>query len=350
MYEYQRIIKRVLDHGRSRGDRTNSGTLSTFTDTFYHDMDDGFPLPTLLRTHLKLAFGELMWNLNGETENWQLKERGVGFWNSWALPEGSEIYVDDLKVDLASPYGEGMCAFRGTDGKRVNQVDYILDLLEKNPESRRIMIVLWNPSRLPDESITPQENILQGNNCLTPCHWAIEFYVEELDWRERAIYYVKQLKKKIGRGSFGAMSEILEDIYRYANNPNIDALASDVELMEEYMDNVGVPRKSLSLKWHQRSVDSIIGLKYNIAYYGIFLKIVAQQFNFKPGALVGDLTNVHIYNYLIPVAEEIVKLEPAPLPELRIVNPRADIRDYEWSDIELVNYNYVLDKRLTPAV
>ena len=361
MKAYLEILQDVLDNGRERGDRTGTGTISIFDAKFKHDMREGFPLITTKRTFLRGVFWELMGFLNNDLHMQVLVDENVKIWDGFRTkedadfvlpysfgqrlqalmtkdgqfyrtlnPEDVEAHMDKLgiprerKVDtvpagsLNAPYGSGWRAFKSANGP-VDQFAYALDLLRNNPESRRILVSAWNPGWMPDESITPQENIAEGNPCLTPCHWAFEFYTEEMTADER----VRWLRKNN-----------FEGWTRWNHQLGMDIDEDDL------LDDIGAPTRYLSLKWHQRSCDMFLGIPFNIASYALLLMMVAEDVGMVPHMLVGDLTNVHVYSNHLPQVKEQLTREPHPLPQLSFKRKPERIEDYQWEDVLLENYEY----------
>ena len=169
MKQYLDLLQDILDKGVEKGDRTGTGTLSVFGRQFRHDLADGFPLLTTKKLHLKSIINELIWFLNGGTNTAWLKENGVSIWDEWATEDG----------DLGPIYGAQWTAWPTRDGGSINQIDYVVDCLRNNPDSRRILFHGWNVEYLPDETIGPQANVEQGRMALPPCHLLYQFYVAE---------------------------------------------------------------------------------------------------------------------------------------------------------------------------
>lgn len=167
MKAYQDLLSDVLNNGVQKGDRTGTGTLSVFGRQFRHNLEDGFPLLTTKKVHFKGIVNELLWFLKGDTNTKWLKENGVTIWDEWATEDG----------DLGPVYGKQWTAWPTKDGKTVNQIDYVVDTLKNNPNSRRILFHGWNVEYLPDEKVSAQENVKNGKMALPPCHLLYQFYV-----------------------------------------------------------------------------------------------------------------------------------------------------------------------------
>jgi thymidylate synthase len=346
--QYQSLLQEILDNGVTKSDRTGTGTKSIFSAQIKHDMEEGFPLLSTKRIAFRLVVTELLWFLRGETNIEWLVENGNNIWvgdayKNYCKIAGSveepdyDIHVDDpnqnctrlmtqeefverIKTNskFAKKWGElgpiygaqwrnwdigktkpvawehgapTVCAVDGID-----QIQQAIDTLRTNPDSRRIIVSAWKVDSL--------ENMV-----LPPCHWAFELYTEELTDVERVELY----KQKIGQ------SELL------------------LPLTPQHLDTQEIPKRRLSLKWHQRSVDTFLGLPFNVASYGLLLSIIAKEVNMIPGMLVGDLTNVHLYNNHIDQALEQINREPKTLPELVFKDPFWDICDEEGNINDKIN-------------
>lgn len=167
MKQYHQLMRHVLENGHRKEDRTGTGTLSVFGYQMRFDLQQGFPLVTTKKLHLRSIIHELLWFLRGETNIAYLKENGVSIWDEWATAEG----------ELGPVYGKQWRSWEGADGSRVDQVAMLLDSLKNNPDSRRHMVSAWNPTVLPDTQFTPSENAAMGRQALPPCHCLFQFYV-----------------------------------------------------------------------------------------------------------------------------------------------------------------------------
>lgn len=265
MKQYLDLLQDILDNGVSKGDRTGTGTLSVFGRQYRHDLATGFPLLTTKKLHLKSIINELIWFLNGDTNTAWLKENGVSIWDEWATENG----------DLGPIYGAQWTAWPTRDGA-INQIDYVVDCLRNNPDSRRILFHGWNVEYLPDEAISPQENVKAGRMALPPCHLLYQFYVAA------------------GR---------------------------------------------LSAQLYIRSSDSFLGLPYNTASLALLTMMLAQQCDLEPGEIIITTGDSHLYsNHLEQVREQLSR-EPRQLPRLHILRRPESIYDYRFEDFELVDYD-----------
>ncbi|WP_144822551.1 thymidylate synthase [Marinobacter piscensis] len=167
MKAYLDLMQDVVENGFDKGDRTGVGTRSVFGRQLRFNLKGGFPLVTTKKVHLRSIIYELLWFLNGSTDNNWLKERKVSIWNEWALENG----------DLGPIYGKQWRSWQCPDGRVVDQISDVIDQIRNNPNSRRLIVSAWNPAELPDESIGPQENAAKGLMALAPCHCLFQFYV-----------------------------------------------------------------------------------------------------------------------------------------------------------------------------
>ena len=265
MRQYLDLLQDILENGVRKDDRTGTGTYSVFGRQYRHDLADGFPLLTTKKLHLKSIVNELIWFLSGDTNTRWLKENGVSIWDEWATEEG----------DLGPIYGAQWTAWPTRDGGSINQIDYVVDCLKNNPDSRRILFHAWNVEYLPDEKVSPQDNVAAGRMALPPCHLLYQFYVAN------------------GR---------------------------------------------LSAQLFIRSSDSFLGLPYNTASLAVLVMMLAQQCDLLPGEIIVCTGDSHIYsNHLEQVREQLGR-EPRPLPQLNILRRPDTIYDYRFEDFELVGY------------
>jgi thymidylate synthase len=167
--QYLDLMRHVRDHGVFKGDRTGTGTTSVFGYQMRFDLNEGFPLVTTKKCHLRSIIHELLWFLKGDTNTKYLRDNGVSIWDEWATDEG----------DLGPVYGHQWRNWPATDGTSIDQISEVVKQLKSNPNSRRIIISAWNVADLPDESISPQANVANHKMALAPCHAFFQFYVAE---------------------------------------------------------------------------------------------------------------------------------------------------------------------------
>ncbi|MBE9537977.1 MAG: thymidylate synthase [Proteobacteria bacterium] len=265
MKQYLDLLQDILDNGVRKGDRTGTGTLSVFGRQFRHDLADGFPLLTTKKLHFKSIVNELIWFLSGDTNTRWLKENGVKIWDEWATEEG----------DLGPVYGAQWTAWPTADGGKINQIDYVVDCLRNNPDSRRILFHAWNVEFLPDESKSPQDNVRDGKMALPPCHLLYQFYVAD--------------------GKLSAQLMI-------------------------------------------RSSDSFLGLPYNTASLAVLTMMLAQQCDLGLGEIIVCTGDSHIYSNHFEQVEQQLGRQPLALPRLKILRRPDSIYDYCFEDFELLEY------------
>ena len=156
MQQYLHLLRHILDNGVKKNDRTGTGTISTFGYQMRFNLEEGFPLVTTKKLHLKSIIHELLWFLKGETNIAYLKENGVSIWNEWADENG----------ELGPVYGKQWRSWEGADGRVIDQVSELIQQIKKNPDSRRLIISAWNVGELPEMA-------------LMPCHALFQFYVAQ---------------------------------------------------------------------------------------------------------------------------------------------------------------------------
>ena len=154
MRPYLDLLQQVLDHGTAKGDRTGTGTVSIFGAQLRFDLAAGFPLLTTKRVHLKSIIHELLWFLKGDTNVKYLKDNGVSIWDEWAKADG----------ELGPVYGYQWRSWPAPDGRHIDQISQVIEMLKKNPDSRRIIVSAWNVADL-------------DKMALMPCHAFFQFYV-----------------------------------------------------------------------------------------------------------------------------------------------------------------------------
>jgi thymidylate synthase len=156
MKSYLNLMQKILDEGTSKTDRTGTGTLSLFGAQLRFDLNEGFPLVTTKKVHLRSIIHELLWFIKGETNTAYLKENGVSIWDEWASPTG----------DLGPVYGAQWRSWKGIDGNVVDQIAQVVEQIKKNPDSRRLIVSAWNVAEIPKMA-------------LAPCHAFFQFYVAD---------------------------------------------------------------------------------------------------------------------------------------------------------------------------
>ena len=285
--DYQALLKDIIYNGREKGDRTGTGTISIFGRQIRHKMSDGYPLLTTKKMAFKTMVTELLWFLKGDTNIKYLVDNGCNIWNGDAykkykedkqgLAMSMEAFIENIKTndefartwgELGPIYGKQWREWNGND-----QIQELINDLKNNPDSRRLMVSAWNVGEL-DEMTLP------------PCHYGFQVYTRELLPNERKIEWAKSIGK--------------DPSYAY-------------KLSQEDLDDRGFPRRTISLMWNQRSVDTFLGLPFNIASYGLLLLILAKEVNMLPDELIGNLGDVHLYKNHIDQALEQMERKPFDL-------------------------------------
>jgi len=265
MKAYLELMRHVRDHGTQKGDRTGTGTQSVFGYQMRFDLSEGFPLVTTKKVHLKSIIHELLWFLQGDTNIKYLTGNGVKIWNEWATEDGS----------LGPVYGFQWRNWPAPDGKLVDQIAEVVEQIKSNPDSRRLIVSAWNVADLPDESVSPQENVMNGKMALAPCHAFFQFYVAD---------------------------------------------------------------GKLSCQLYQRSADIFLGVPFNIASYALLTMMIAQVCELKVGDFVHTFGDAHLYSNHAEQVETQLARQPFPLPTMNINPDIKNIFDFTYEDFELVDY------------
>lgn len=265
MKAYLELLTDVITNGVIKGDRTGTGTRAVFARQFRHNLADGFPLLTTKKLHFKSIANELIWMLSGNTNVKWLNENGVSIWDEWATEEG----------DLGPVYGQQWTAWPTKDGRTINQIDYMVETLKTNPNSRRILFHGWNVEYLPDERQSPQENARNGLQALPPCHLLYQAFVHE---------------------------------------------------------------RHLSMQLYIRSSDVFLGLPYNTAALALLTHMLAQQCDLIPHEIIVTTGDTHAYSNHMEQIQEQLSRTPKQLPQLKILRRPVSIYDYKFEDFEVVGY------------
>jgi thymidylate synthase len=266
MKNYLELLEKLLSEGTLKGDRTGSGTLSMFGYQMRFDLAAGFPLVTTKKVHLKSIIHELLWFLNGDTNNNLLESQGVSIWREWADEHG----------ELGAIYGKQWRSWMLHNGESIDQIAQVVDQIKTNPNSRRMVVSAWNVADLPDEKMSPQDNVAQGKMALAPCHAFFQFYVAD---------------------------------------------------------------GKLSCQLYQRSCDTFIGLPFNIASYALLTMMIAQQCDLQLGEFVWTGGDVHLYLNHQEQAKIQLSRTPHTLPTMKIKRKPDSLFDYQYDDFELIGYD-----------
>jgi len=260
---YEELLADVLENGTLTTDRTGTGTYSVFGRQIRYNLAEYFPLITTKRVHFKSAALELIWFLNGDSNVKWLQERGVRIWNEWA----------DDKGNLGPVYGH---QWRNWNSEEIDQIKEVIHSLKHNPNSRRMLVSAWNPSVLPDNSLSFQQNVANGKAALPPCHAFFQFYVAD---------------------------------------------------------------GKLSCQLYQRSADIFLGVPFNIASYALLTMMMAQVCGYKAGDFIHTFGDAHIYNNHIEQLELQLSRTPRALPTMKLNEKIENIFDFTYQDFSLENYD-----------
>jgi thymidylate synthase len=380
--QYLHLLEDILEKGVEKKDRTGTGTLSIFGRQIRHNMKDGFPLLTTKKMAFKTMVTELLWFLRGDTNIKYLVDNGCNIWNGDAYqnylknftppkcppnldvqpdyyePMSKEVFIYGIKTDdeFAKKYGElgpvygkqwrkwrkfhydsydedqGISTDVECSITYIDQIANLISELKTNPDSRRLMVNAWNVGEL-DQMVLP------------PCHYGFQVYTREIEWyndldKIKKIYVNWSLSK----GTVGYAGDLKADTVESANQIFNDGWQNRKDPFTgkpliELECFSSIPKRAISLMWNQRSVDTGLGLSFNIASYSLLLMMIAKQVNMIPDEVIGNLGDVHLYlNHIEPIKEQLTR-EPYPLPTVkisdRVVN---DISEYTLDDIILENY------------
>lgn len=312
---YQTLLKDIIKNGVEKKDRTGTGTISVFGRQIRHKMRDGFPLLTTKKMAWKTMVTELLWFLRGDTNIKFLVDNNCHIWDGDAIKNyeklngdidwgpfvtKEEAFTEMIKnnEDFAKKWGE-LGPIYGRQWRRwelpnysvehveygednnfyVDQIKNLINDLKTNPDSRRLMVSAWNVGEL-------------NKMVLPPCHYGFQVYTRELHFYE------------------------LRAELRHHLQWTTDTAVTDLELKDLCLKH-GLPTRAISLMWNQRSVDTFLGLPFNIASYGLLLEILAKEVNMVPDELIGNLGDVHLYSNHVEQAEEQISREAYQLPKLK---------------------------------
>lgn len=167
MKQYLDLMRHIKENGTRKEDRTGTGTVSVFGYQMRFNLQEGFPLVTTKKCHLRSIIHELLWFLKGDTNVAYLNENGVSIWDEWATDSG----------ELGPVYGKQWRSWQAPTGEAIDQITQVVEEIKRNPDSRRLLVSAWNPADLPDASLSPQENAQNNRQALPPCHTLFQFYV-----------------------------------------------------------------------------------------------------------------------------------------------------------------------------
>ena len=342
--QYQELLRDIIDYGVEKQDRTGTGTKSIFGYTIRHNMRNGFPLLTTKKMAWKTMVTELLWFLRGDTNIKFLVNNGCHIWDGDAykrflteatlIKEGyesgdilgtqphidvmfsnleeltiltQEEFINKIKTDdefakkwgeLGPIYGKQWRSWQDDFGpnklplfppnNKIDQIANLINDLKTNPDSRRLMVNAWNVGEL-DQMVLP------------PCHYGFQVYTRELSIEER-LNLASKTYSVFDPFDFGLPAKIDHD--------EIDKLYP-------------VPKRAISLMWNQRSVDTFLGLPFNIASYGLLLEIIAKRVDMVPDELIGNLGDTHLYlNHIEQAKEQQQQQGPSPEDQKRVADAK----------------------------
>jgi len=334
--QYNELLSTILEHGVDKSDRTGTGTKSIFGYTIRHNMKEGFPLLTTKKMAVKTMMTELKWFLKGDTNIKYLVDNNCHIWNGDAYKKYCDDsphpypvitqpeFINKIKTDedfaktwgeLGPVYGaqwrgwfqEGEQVFEGDtlqvyNEKSVDQIKNLLEQLKRNPDSRRLMVSAWNVGEL--DLMT-----------LPPCHYGFQIYTRLLTDKERYEYWFEN-NYETG----------MERYFDPKNLPDFDDKRHEP-----------TPKRAISLMWNQRSVDTFLGLPFNISSYATLLMLIAKEVHMIPDQLIGNLGDVHLYKNHLNQAKEQIKREGYDLPHINFKGVNLLGGEFNY---ELINYNY----------
>ncbi|EAE7943357.1 thymidylate synthase [Listeria monocytogenes] len=303
MKQYLDLEKYVLENGTQKGDRTGTGTISTFGYQMRFDLQEGFPIMTTKRVPFKLVVSELLWFLHGDTNIRYLLQHNNNIWNEWAFerfvksddykgedmtdfglraerdPAFKEVYQAEMEKfktriledeafankygELGNIYGKQWREWKTSQGETIDQLADLIEMIKTNPNSRRLIVSAWNPEDIP-------------NMALPPCHSLFQFYVTD---------------------------------------------------------------GKLSCQLYQRSADIFLGVPFNIASYALLTHLIAREVGLDVGEFIHTMGDTHLYNNHIEQVKEQLSRTPHKLPKLVLSDKPATIFDFDVADISLDGYN-----------
>ena len=354
--QYTELLQDILDNGVEKKDRTGTGTISVFGRQIRHKMSDGFPLLTTKKMPFKTIVTELLWFLRGDTNIKFLVDNGCHIWDGDAYKNYEKSIIQSHKENGLEGFEylnkESFIERIGTDGefaerwgelgpvygaqwrnwehydeigqhyssetqkieesdilrrKPIDQIQNLISDLKTNPDSRRLMVNAWNVGEL-DQMVLP------------PCHYGFQVYTRELSLKERI---------------------------KLANHPS--EFISPITV--ESWDRNNIPSRAISLMWNQRSVDTFLGLPFNIASYGLLLEIIAKAVNMVPDELIGNLGDTHLYLNHVEQSKEQIGRELSLEERTEILKDRSDFkRDfYDRNSKLIIESEAVLNESQIPT-
>jgi thymidylate synthase len=372
--QYTDLLQDILDNGVQKTDRTGTGTLSVFGRQIRHKMSDGFPLLTTKKMPFKTMVTELVWFLRGDTNIKYLVDNNCHIWdgdayknykkyytkkyngtdglriNQYPLSDSTieniilsqEEFINKIKTDdefakkwgeLGPIYGKQWRKWNsitkkwwndpeyqgyGSDSRsgweydetQIDQIQNLINDLKINPDSRRLMVNAWNVGEL-DQMVLP------------PCHYGFQVYTRELTFEERCKIQIDKLD-----GMYSSEKDLF--IHHSIN-----------AVKQIKMDENNIPQRAISLMCNQRSVDTFLGLPFNIASYGLLLMMIADEVNMVPDELIGNLGDTHLYLNHIEQAKEQIGRELTLEERRNLVSPEMFSQIYTAGDSSTLSHSEI---------
>ena len=406
MQQYLDLVRKLLEEGKYKEDRTGTGTYSMFGTQMRFNLSDGFPLLTTKHTHIKPIIHELLWFLKGETNICYLKENGVNIWDQWVKP-GTEEYRpmtdEEMKAaivkadrklgsnpdreykfaqleednpilceicsspndnfieikykqqggleeiytglhggkepkvlvagELGPVYGSQWRSWPAPNGETIDQISNLIEMIKKNPDSRRLIVSAWNPAEV-------------DNMALPPCHSLFQFYSFDRDWSDIVVDLIDSDVVIDGEYAIDHHRRVTEDMksliwvngWEKAENGEGYRHPDYHKVSFEIAQKYGIPTRKLSCQLYQRSADTFIGLPYNIASYSLLTMMIAQVTNHIPGDFVWTGGDCHLYSNHIEQTKLMLSGESYPFPIMTLNPEIKDIFDFKYEDFTLKNY------------
>ena len=339
MKNYKELIQDILENGVTKADRTGTGTISVFGKQLRWKMNEGFPLMTIKKVSFHNVLTELLFFLQGRIDLRYLLQHNNSIWVGDAYKRyeqemqnskhgawfDKDAFIDKILTndafsnkwgDLGKIYGYQWRKWSSRrketsiesdafgEFKAIDQIANLVHDLKTNPDSRRLMVTAWNPAEL-------------NQQILPPCHYGFQVYTTVMKQSERLTWY---------RDNSQFETIVLHD------------------RIEQEMDAMKVPTRKISLAWNHRSVDTALGLPYNIASYGLLLHILGKMVNMVPDELIGNLGDTHLYLNHVEYAKEIISrwnsvwIPLLPTVELKGFDKVSSVDDLTVENFELRGY------------
>jgi thymidylate synthase len=375
---YMEQLANIIENGQHRGDRTGTGVISLPNIHYTHDLRENYPLMFARHFNFTQPITEKIWMMSGSSNIQYLKDNGCPFWNGFATKDDmvnkielnrverlkihannrgvpvtemmaamavvSQAEIDELldkhevpnfideKVpngELGPVYGVQWRNWPNPDGTTFDQLQYALDTLKRDPNSRRVVVDCWNPSFLPDPKISPRENAAKGNMALTPCHFNFGFYTWEMPWEDRMM----ELFKVISEDDKKALYPVTDAFVHGKTTP-------------QFFTKYDIPTHYLDISFTMRSNDWVLGQPANMNMYSALLMMFAQQLNMIPRYVNYWGWDSHVYvNHLEGVKELQRRWVTGEYNDLEFkldLNKKSDLFSYHHSDFVPLTPNFEL--------